>query len=74
MTSQYASIIMKFTSIVLGMRSSYVVDYHICIKIWTNNNIYMLVFNLMLEITTILSSYTIGETRFYLHFEEKSNL
>jgi uncharacterized membrane protein len=74
MTSQYASIIMKFSSIVLGMRPSYVVDYHICIKMRTNNNISMLVFNLVLEITTILSSCTIGETRFYLNFKEKFNL
>lgn len=34
----------------------------------------MLVFNLVLEITTNLSSYTIGETRFYLNFKEKSSL
>jgi len=74
MISQYASIIMKFSSIVLGMRLSYVVDYHICINMRTNNNISMLVFNLVFEITTILSSCTIGETRFYLNFKEKSNL
>jgi len=64
MISQCASIIMKFSSIVLGMRPSYIVDYHICIKMRTNSNISMLVFNLVLEITTILSSCTIGETRF----------
>jgi hypothetical protein len=74
MTSQYATITMKFSTIVLGMRPSYVVDYHICIKMRTNNNISMLVFNLLLEITTILSSCTIGETRYYLNFKEESNL
>jgi hypothetical protein len=74
MTLQYASIIVKFSKIVLGMKPSYNVDYHICIKMKTNNNISMSVFNLVLEITTILSSCTNKKTRFYLNFKEKSNL
>jgi hypothetical protein len=74
MTSQYASIIVKFSTIVLGMKPSYNVDYHICIKMRTNNNIFMLVFDLVLEITTILSPCTIKKTRFCLNFKEKSNL
>lgn len=64
MTLQYASIIVKFSTIVLGMKPSYNVDYHICIKMRTNNNISMSVFNLVLEITTILSSCTVKKQKF----------